>query len=85
MRHAVVVDGAVVNVVLWDGKAEFDAGGDLVALSDGSAVSAGWTIANGEWAQPSPVPEEVDSRQSALDKLAALGLTQEEALAIAGG
>ncbi|MTV59043.1 hypothetical protein GM547_13415 [Streptococcus pneumoniae] len=84
MRHAIVIDGAVVNVVIWDGNTEFNPGGELIALPDDSAVSPGWTLVDGEWLEPEPVTEVVDDRQSALDKLLTLGLTEEEALAIAG-
>lgn len=62
-RYAVVsADGTVENVILWDGQAPFEPGGDAIECPE--IVSVGWTYLDGEWvAPPEPdydLPEAVD-------------------------
>jgi hypothetical protein len=42
MRHAVIIDGIVANVVIWDGSTPWEppAGAQLVALAEGEFCSA---------------------------------------------
>lgn len=61
MRYAVVVDGTVVNVILWDSEAPLSVEGELVACGD-EPVDIGWGYDGTEWDAPPPViapgPEE---------------------------
>jgi len=79
--YAVVEDGAVTNVVLWDGDAEEwqpPANALAVLLDDGSSVGIGWTYANGEFAPPVAVqpvltPDQIKAQNTAMrDSLLAL-------------
>lgn len=56
-RYAVVCDGSVENVVLWDGASEWapDDGRQLVALPDDHVVNPGDTY-DGETFTASPMP-----------------------------
>jgi hypothetical protein len=71
MRYAVVnADGLVVNVVLWDGTSEFDAGDGMTLVDlpyrmdtddDGAEyqqylAGLGWTYDGTNWTPP-PEPE----------------------------
>lgn len=57
MRYAIVVDGIVTNVVLWDGEATWQTDGESVPLPDGSPVGIGWSWDGSEWV--APVVEEI--------------------------
>lgn len=70
-RYAVLCDGTVLNVILWDGETVYDPGVNctLKLLPEDSPVSAGWTrAANGRWVRPAetdvpaadPVPLVID-------------------------
>lgn len=61
MRHAIVIDGLVTNVVLWDGKL-YDpktrtgwnppSGAEALPLPEGSLVGPGWTWDGVEFQKP---------------------------------
>jgi len=87
-RYAIVEAGVVTNVILWDGVADFSPRGILLPVGD--EVAVGWLHDGDQWIapeppEPEPAPEEDPARVAALAKLIALGLTEEEALALAGG
>lgn len=88
MRYALLIDGVVVNVVLWDGESEYAENGELVPCPD--EVSVGWTLAAGQWvAPPEPEAPEIPS-QDALrlavmqNLVAGRPLTAEQAAVIVG-
>lgn len=73
MKYALVdVDGLVVNVVLWDGVSEFDAGAGMSLVSlpfematDDDGVEyrqylagPGWTFDGTDWIAPPPDPDD---------------------------
>lgn len=43
MRYALIQSGRVVNVVLWDGEAEWEPGPDFSAIDCRPEVGIGWT------------------------------------------
>lgn len=43
MRYAVVVDGLVVNSIMWDGKDDFPHEGELIKCADDYVGSIGST------------------------------------------
>jgi hypothetical protein len=51
-RYALIQDGEVVNVVVWDGKTEFTPEGELVALTDDEVVGPGWARKGNKWIAP---------------------------------
>lgn len=54
-RYALVCDGQVINVTLWDGKTDWtpDEGCTVHKLADDSPVGPGWTRAgNGRFVAP---------------------------------
>lgn len=56
MRYAIIQNGTVTNVALWDGVTQWEADGELLALEDDSPLSIGWTRnADGEWVSPVPL------------------------------
>lgn len=60
-RYALVRDGQVVNVALWDGKTEWtpDEGCTVHKLADDSQVGPGWTrFTNGRYKAPEPTDPE---------------------------
>lgn len=59
-KYAVIRDGKVVNVILWDGKTEYDPGEgvELVELPAGAGI--GWSYVKGEFAAPPPPPEVIE-------------------------
>ncbi|RXF67677.1 hypothetical protein [Hansschlegelia zhihuaiae] len=64
-RYAVVIDGVVDNVVLWDGEADWSPdGGDAVRCGD--EVEIGWTYEGGAFrAPPRPDAPKRGSRKKA--------------------
>ena len=53
--YAVIENGTVVNVVLWDGEAEWNPDAGEAVKTDGT-VSIGWSYKDGVFSAP-PVPE----------------------------
>lgn len=81
--------GTVVNVVLWDGESDFPLGEKLVPANDGQGI--GWKHIDGKWIAPPPseeaapdTSEDDRARAAGIAKLVALGLKEEEALALIG-
>ena len=66
-------------VTIDDGTGAFDKDGDLVDIDMDLVESKAAEI---EAAEQAKTQAAIDTRQSALDKLMALGLTEEEALAL---
>lgn len=52
MRYAIILNGEVVNVALWDGVTDWQPEGELVQLEDGSPVGPGWTYSDGVFVEP---------------------------------
>ncbi|MBZ9675141.1 hypothetical protein [Mesorhizobium sp. ES1-1] len=58
-RYALVSEGTVVNVILWDGNTETwapPAGSIAVLCPD--EVGTGWTYVHGDWQAPAEIEEE---------------------------
>jgi len=55
MRYAVIENGTVTNVIVWDGETELNLGGELVNL-DGIIAGPGWSY-NGTTFIAPPEPE----------------------------
>ena len=88
MKYAIVKDSAVKNIIEWDGVSEYNVDGVLVE-ADANAYIGG-VYADGAFVarppEPEPEPTQADlDRQSARDKLSALGLTDAEINALLGG
>jgi len=58
MRYAHIIDGTVVNVIVWDGETDLGLDGELVNVDD-TPCGPGWTVVDGEFIAP-PEPEEED-------------------------
>lgn len=54
-NYAIIENGTVVNVVLWDGEAEWSPDAGEAVKTDGT-VSIGWSYKDGVFSAP-PVPE----------------------------
>ena len=88
-KYAIVKDNLVQNLVEWDGVSEFNVDGELIEASHDAWIGGAYT--NGAFVPrppepaPEPTAEELQAqadRQSALDKLTALGLTEQEISAL---
>lgn len=75
-RHAVILDGVVINVILWDGTTEFHPGDgcDLVPIPEDSLIGPGdeVTLAKGnvtltKRAEPATVEPTVEERLAQLE------------------
>lgn len=52
-RYALVdADGQVLNIVEWDGAAEWSPPAGLAAMEAPEGVSKAWTLADGAWTAP---------------------------------
>ena len=60
-RYAVVKDGIVSNIILYDGVSEFSVDGDVI-VDDGNAYIGG-AYADGSFT-PAPIPEDVSTYSS---------------------
>jgi hypothetical protein len=88
-KYAIVKDNVVQNLVQWDGVSEFNVDGELIEASHdawiGGAYTDGAFVPRPPEPAPEPTAEELQAqadRQSALDKLTALGLTEQEISAL---
>ena len=90
MEYAIVKSGIVENIIEWDGEAELNLDGELVLADDSAWIGGtynGSFVARPVEPEPEPTEEElqkVADKQSAHDKLSALGLTDAEIEAIIG-
>jgi hypothetical protein len=93
MAYAIVKDNLVTNIVEWDGSASFQiaADGELIQADENAYIGGTY---NGSFVARPPAPpyeptaEEIQKaadKQSAHDKLSALGLTDAEITALTGG
>lgn len=69
MRWALVKDGKVINVVLWDGESQVDFGKEVKAISvpDASPVQAGYQWDEKSFtapAPPAPTQKEIDDEKA---------------------
>jgi hypothetical protein len=90
-NYAVVKDGTVENIVLWDGQTTFSVeGSELVEATDNARIGGTYDGAFHyvEPPVPEPTAEQVaaaEVRASAIGKLKALGLNDAEIASITGG
>lgn len=78
----------VVNAIEYDGVSEYplEENYSLVLFDEETRPWIGWRLNNGEWIMPEPTTISADSvKDSAIEKLSNLGLTQEEINALIGG
>jgi len=91
MAYAIVKDNLVTNIVEWDGVSEYTVDGELVQATDVAYVGGAYNgsfVARPPTPVPEPTAEEIQKaadKQSAHDKLSALGLTDAEITALTGG
>ena len=90
-NYAVVKNGAVENMVIWDGETGFFIDGATLVVADSNARIGGTYDGAFHYVEP-PIPEPTAeqlahdaARQSALNKLSALGLSSEEVIALLRG
>lgn len=79
-KYAVIQHGVVVNTVLWDNESEWVAPEGTTIKLMPEYVGIGWSLVDGEWTAPEELEPVVENaaKQSALAKLATLGLTANE-------
>ena len=84
-NYAVVKDGVVENVVVWDGVTEFAVeGAEIVAATEDTRMGGNWdgkVFTFVEPTPPEPTPEQVaraENIASVKAKLGAIGLSVEE-------
>jgi len=89
-NYAVVKNGVVENMVVWDGVTEYSPDGDLVEATSDARVGGSWDGNVFTFVEPTPTPpteEQVakdSNKASAKSKLAALGLSEDEISAAFG-
>jgi len=88
MKYAIVKDNLVTNIVEWDGVVDYTVDGELVVADANTYIGGtynGSFVARPVEPEPEPTPEQAQraaDKQSAHDKLSALGLTDAEIEAI---
>ena len=89
-KYAIVKDNVVQNLIQWDGD-EYQVDGELIQATHdawiGGAYTDGAFVPRPPEPAPEPTEEEVQlaaDKQSARDKLEALGLTEAEINALIG-
>ena len=91
MAYAIVKNSLVTNMVEWDGVSEYTVDGELVQADANAYIGGtynGSFVARPVEPTPEPTPEQAQKaadKQSAHDKLSALGLTDAEIIALTGG
>ena len=90
-NYAVVKNGTVENIVVWDGETEFFVDGATLVVADSNARIGGTYDGAFHFVEPTPpepTAEQVaaaEVRASAIGKLKALGLNDAEIASITGG
>jgi len=56
MRYAHIINGTVVNVIVWDGETNLGLDGELVNVDD-TPCGPGWTVVDGQFVAP-PEPDD---------------------------
>lgn len=51
-KYAIVINGTVVNVALWDGETDWQPDGEFIQLDDDSRVGPGWAYVEGTFVEP---------------------------------
>ena len=67
-RYALVYEGQVHTIVIWDGVSDYNPGDhyEKVAVGDNGEVQNGWTYVNGVFAAPpQPTAEELAAIEAA--------------------
>jgi hypothetical protein len=88
--YALVKNGVVENMVLWDGVTEYTPDGELVEVTSDTRVGGSWdgnVFTFVEPTPPEPTADQVthaESKANAKSKLAALGLSEDEISAAFG-
>ncbi len=91
MKYAIVKNSLVTNIVEWDGESEYTVDGELVQADANAWIGGEY---NGTFVAKPPAPpyepteeelQKAADKQSAHDKLSALGLTDAEIIALTGG
>jgi len=90
-NYAVVQDGNVENIIVWDGVRELSIPGSELILADEDTRIGGTYDGAFHFVEP-PVPEPTaeqvaaaEAKASAIEKLKALGLNDAEIASITGG
>lgn len=90
-NYAVVRDGLVENMVVWDGVTEYSvAGAEIIEATEDARMGGSWdgnVFTFVEPPIPEPTPEQVAHAEkvaSAKEKLGALGLDADEISAVFG-
>lgn len=93
MRYAIVKNGEVINIIEWDGLAEYLPAENCDVYDVVPEVSIGWTFVNEEFVAPDPpiLPEEptedpaiTEAKEAASQELMALGISEANARIIVG-
>ena len=90
-KYALVKDGIVKNVVIWNGDKAYDVEGETLVEATADARIGGTYDGQFHYVEPTPpepTPEEVaaaEAKSSAIEKLKALGLNDAEIASITGG
>ena len=91
-NYAVVKDGVVENMIVWDGVTEFSVpDSELIEATSDSRIGGSWDGNVFTFVEPpprEPTAEQVaaaEVRASAIEKLKALGLNDAEIASITGG
>jgi hypothetical protein len=89
--YAVVKNGVVENIVIWDGVAEFSLpDSELIEVTETAHIGGSWdgnVFSFVEPTPPEPTAEQVadaENKANAKSKLAALGLSEDEISAAFG-
>jgi hypothetical protein len=56
-NYAIVSNGVVENVIVWDGETPFPGSDGLIDLASNPQVGPGYLYADGIFTAPPPVPE----------------------------
>lgn len=90
-RYAVVKEGLVENMIMWDGVTEFSvADSELIEATESTRVGGSWDGNVFTFVEPTPTPPTAEqvadaaNKASAKSKLAALGLSEDEISAAFG-
>jgi len=90
-NYAVVKNGAVENIIVWDGVQELSIPDSELILADENTRMGGTYDGSFHYVEP-PVPEPTaeqvaaaEAKVSAVEKLKALGLNDAEIASITGG
>ena len=92
-KYALIENGEVVNTIIWDDEDDYEVPEGLILFQAPEEVAIGWKVIDDEWVASPPLPDPeppaedstvLEAKNTAVQQLMALGITEAVARTIVG-